>query len=59
MVAGGGMHGIRRDTVNERAVGILLECILGLKMMSLSRPCSQGIFVQFLNLVLHLLNLYY
>ena len=25
---GGGMHGIRRDTVNERAVRILLECIL-------------------------------
>ena len=24
----GGMHGIRRDTVNERAVSILLECIL-------------------------------
>ena len=24
----GGMHGIRRDTVNERAVRILLECIL-------------------------------
>ena len=28
MVAGGGMRGIRRDTVNERAVRILLECIL-------------------------------
>ena len=29
MVAGGrGVHGIRRDTVNERAVRILLECIL-------------------------------
>ena len=25
---GGGMHRIRRDTVNERAVRILLECIL-------------------------------
>ena len=25
---GGGMHGIRRDTVNGRAVRILLECIL-------------------------------
>ena len=25
---GGGVHGIRRDTVNERAVRILLECIL-------------------------------
>ena len=25
----GGMHRIRRDTVNERAVRILLECILG------------------------------
>ena len=24
----GGVHGIRQDTVNERAVGILLECIL-------------------------------
>ena len=24
----GGMHGIQRDTVNERAVRILLECIL-------------------------------
>ena len=28
MVAGGGMRRIRRDTVNERAVRILLECIL-------------------------------
>ena len=28
MVAGGGVHRIRRDTVNERAVRILLECIL-------------------------------
>ena len=28
MVVGGGMHRIRRDTVNERAVRILLECIL-------------------------------
>ena len=25
---GGGVHRIRRDTVNERAVRILLECIL-------------------------------
>ena len=25
---GGGMRGIRRDTVNERAIRILLECIL-------------------------------
>ena len=24
----GGVHGIRRDTINERAVRILLECIL-------------------------------
>ena len=28
MVAGGGVRRIRRDTVNERAVRILLECIL-------------------------------
>ena len=28
MVVGGGMHRIRQDTVNERAVRILLECIL-------------------------------
>ena len=28
VVVGGGMHRIRRDTVNERAVRILLECIL-------------------------------
>ena len=27
VVAGGGVRGIRRDTVNERAVRILLECI--------------------------------
>ena len=27
-LGGGGVHGIRRDTVNERAVRILLECIL-------------------------------
>ena len=27
-LGGGGMHGIRRDMVNERAVRILLECIL-------------------------------
>ena len=27
-VVAGGMHRIRRDTVNERAVRILLECIL-------------------------------
>ena len=33
MVAGGGgVRGIRRDTVNERAVHILLECILVLEM---------------------------
>ena len=28
MVVGGGMHRIQRDTVNEWAVCILLECIL-------------------------------
>ena len=27
----GGVHRIRRDTVNERAVRILLECILVVK----------------------------
>ena len=33
MVAGGGgVRGIRRDTVNERAVRILLECIIVLEM---------------------------
>ena len=33
MVAGGGgVRGIRQDTVNERAVRILLECILVLEM---------------------------
>ena len=31
MVAGGGVRGIRRDTVNERAVRILVECILVLQ----------------------------
>ena len=30
----GGVHRIRRDTVNERAVRILLECILVLKKNS-------------------------
>ena len=30
---GGGVRRIRRDTVNERAVRILLECILVLKMI--------------------------
>ena len=29
---GGGVRGIRQDTVNERAVRILLECILVLEM---------------------------
>ena len=28
LAGGGGVHRIRRDTVNERAVRILLECIL-------------------------------
>ena len=28
VISGGGMHRIRQDTVNERAVRILLECIL-------------------------------
>ena len=28
VVARGGVHGIRRDMVNEQAVHILLECIL-------------------------------
>ena len=32
----GGMHRIRRDTVNERAVRILLECILVLLMFFFS-----------------------
>ena len=27
-MAKGGVRGIRRDTINERAVRILLECIL-------------------------------
>ena len=31
---GGGMRGIRQDTVNERAVRILLECILVCNMFS-------------------------
>ena len=31
---GGGVHNIRRDTVNERAVRILLECILVVKKTS-------------------------
>ena len=41
---GGGMHRIRRDTVNERAVRILLECILVLlypfEAMSVSQSFS-------------------
>ena len=30
----GGVHGIRRDMVNERAVRMLLECILVLDSIS-------------------------
>ena len=33
MVVGGGMCRIRQDTVNERAVRILLQCILVVQMM--------------------------
>ena len=32
----GGMHGIRQDTVNEREVSILLECILVVTSLPLS-----------------------
>ena len=32
----GGMRGIRRDTVNEQAVYILLECILVTEIFSLN-----------------------
>ena len=36
---GGGVRGIRRDTVNERVVRILLECIL------VSTACHQAIHI--------------
>ena len=35
-VVAGGVHRIRRDTVNERAVRILLECILVNGMFTLA-----------------------
>ena len=34
----GGMHRIRRDTANERAVRILLECILVYKSCAYDKP---------------------
>ena len=37
----GGMHRIQRDTVNERAVRILLECILVLKVSKRHNTSSQ------------------
>ena len=37
----GGMHRIRQDTVNERAVRILLECILVLKVSKRHNTSSQ------------------
>ena len=43
---GGGVHRIRRDTVNERAVCILLECILVLYI-------SVKIFYAFRNQIDH------
>ena len=36
---GGGVHRIRRDTVNERAVRILLECILIIIVASVLLTC--------------------
>ena len=44
---GRGMCGIRRDTINERAVRILLECILVDKctepLATYRFPCSHGL----------------
>ena len=34
----GGVHRIRRDTVNERAVRILLECILVFYVLLVGKP---------------------
>ena len=39
----GGMPGIRRDMVNERAVRILLECILVCRCGWLIKDCSHGV----------------
>ena len=36
---GGGMHRTRRDTVNERAVRILLECILVFDLLLKKLEC--------------------
>ena len=63
VVAGGGMRGIRRDTVNERVVRILLECILVLKSFySMQRwgQCFQSVFFVVLamnNIISHILDL--
>ena len=60
---GGGMRGIRRDTVNERVVRILLECILVLKSFySMERwgQCFQSVFFVVLamnNIISHILDL--
>ena len=40
MVARVGMHRIRQDTVNEQAVHILLECILGYLLLPVPDPWS-------------------
>ena len=44
VVAGGGwaVRRIRRDTVNERAVRILLECILVFSMFQFVHPDKQA-----------------
>ena len=59
----GGMRGIRQDTVNERVVPILLECILVLKSFySMQRwgQCFQSVFFVVLvmnNIISHILDL--
>ena len=60
MVAGGCVHRIRRDTVNERAVRILLECILVnfitgyiASSLDVSPTVKPGVFKLFLRLKVH------
>ena len=44
-LGGGGVHRIWRDTVNERAVRILLECILVLSWVSTLGPLNFNPFI--------------
>ena len=51
----GGLRGIRRDTVNERAVRILLECILVLLNISdlekVEKKCAEFLFKPGTNII--------